>query len=72
MDSLRMLTSMTWQQVRGQGGKPGNKTGLAFTQYPDSSLNVARPSSVSTELAIARFRAGSAWRIFGVVDNNVF
>lgn len=72
MDSLRKLSSMTWQQVRDQGGKPGNKTGLAYTNYPDHLLSMKRPANVSLDLEIAGFRAGSASRVFGVTIDNVF
>ena len=72
MDSLRMFTSMTWQQVRAQGGKPGNKAGLGYTNYSDHSLNVKRPDNVSPDLEIAGFRAGGAPRVFGVAMDNVF
>ncbi len=72
LNSLRMLSSMTWQQVFGQGGKPGNKTGLAYTKYSDNSLNIERPSNISGDLEIAGFRAGIASRFFGVTIENVF
>lgn len=44
-DCLRMLTTMTWQQVLQTGGKPyGGKVGLGFTPYDDNSLRkVTRP-----------------------------
>ena len=72
MDSLRKLSSMTWQQVRDQGGRPGNKTGLAYTNYSDNSLSIERPANVSSDLEIGGFRAGSASRVFGVAIENVF
>jgi hypothetical protein len=72
MDCLRMLSQMTWVQVWAQGGKPGNKVGLAHTFYDDSSLNVGRPANVSPELKIVGLRASGKYRIFGVTIEQVF
>jgi hypothetical protein len=71
MDSLRVLTTMTWVQVRSQGGKPGNKTGLAYTTYEDHLVRAERPN-ISPELRIAGIRAGGKMRIYGVAIENVF
>jgi len=71
MGCLRKLTSMTWQQVWGQGG--GEKTGLGFTNYEDHSITGARrPANISPELRISAIRASSKLRLFGVKIENVF
>ncbi len=67
-----MLSQMTWDQVRAQSGKPGNKVGLAYTTYEDHLLNVARPAHVSSELRIAGLRASGKLRVFGVTVEQVF
>ena len=63
---------MTWQQVKEQGGKPGNKTGLAYTLYEDDNMKVPRPTNISADLRIAGFRAGGSARIFGVAIEQIF
>ncbi len=67
-----MLSQMTWEQLRSQGGRPGNKVGLAYTVYDDHFLNVSRPAQVSPDLKIAGVRASSKMRIFGVSIEQVF
>ena len=67
-----MLSSMTWQQVREQGGR-GSKVGLGFTDYEDHLITGARrPANISPELGISGIRAGSKLRLFGVKIEQVF
>lgn len=72
MDCIRILTTMTWEQVRNQGGKPGNKTGLGYTTYEDHELKATRPSQLSEDVSISGIRASDTIRIFGANIGNVF
>jgi hypothetical protein len=55
---------MTWQDVVKTGGKPGNKTGLGFTEIiPDP---FKRPATLSPDLLISELRVSIKARVFGV------
>lgn len=73
LDCFRKLTSMSWQDVLKQGGKRGNKTGLAYTLYEDSALKgVKRPPSIDSEFRISSLRVSDKFRIFGVYAEHVY
>lgn len=73
MDSLRILTTLTWQQVLQSGGKGPNKAGLAYTVYSDDALKGAkRPARLSPDVQIAALRAGQKARVFGAYFEHVF
>lgn len=65
-DCVRMMTSMTWNQVLQTASKGEGKTGLAFTPYEDSALQGAvRPVGLNKEFKISAVRASQKMRIFG-------
>jgi hypothetical protein len=73
MDCLRMLTSMTWQQIIEQGGKPGSKVGLGYTPYSDNDMSgVRRPATLSPDIQIGGIRASRGFRVFGAHKDSVF
>jgi hypothetical protein len=73
INTLRLLTSQTWVEVMRQGGKPGKKTGLGPTPYPDSALrSVSRPQGISPDLQIIGIRASEKSRVFGARHEHTY
>lgn len=73
MDCLRQLTSMSWYDVLGTGGKKGKKDGLGHTVYDDSALCcVKRPEQISRDIRISAVRASSKYRVFGFYFDHVY
>ena len=71
---LRLLTTLTWEQVRRTGGKdPGKRTGLNYTRYEDSALlGVTRPARLSPEIRISAVRASGKPRLFGAFEQGTY
>lgn len=56
----------TWGQLYDKGGRPGDKVGLAFTEYEDHALRkVRRPDKLPEDAKIASLRASDKLRIVG-------
>jgi hypothetical protein len=72
-DCLRLLTTMTWQEVLQTGGKGKNKAGLGFTPYPDNTLRgISRPLNLSADIPISGVRASNCGRVFGAYYEHVY
>ncbi|WP_447985087.1 hypothetical protein [Nitrospira sp. Nam74] len=68
MNSLRLLTTMSWLEVMNTGGKPhGGKVGLGYTPYPHLTCD-----GISKDCQIAGIRASDEFRIFGFHMDHVF
>jgi hypothetical protein len=68
MNSLRLLTTMSWLEVMNTGGKPyGGKVGLGYTSYPDLTYE-----GLSKDCQIAGIRASNESRVFGFHFDHVF
>lgn len=72
-DCLRQLTILTWSQILQQGGRRGQKVGLAWTPYNDAILRtVTRPQRLDRAVGIGAIRASQAIRVFGGYNNQIF
>jgi hypothetical protein len=73
VDCLRLASGKTLMQLLAQGGKPGHKSGLAFTRYPDHQITkVSRPQQISPDVRFSSVRAGDGFRIYGFLIEHVF
>lgn len=72
-DCLRMLCSLTYQQLLLQSSKGPGKRGLNPTLYDDGDLKGARrPAHVPSHHRICGVRAGDDDRLFGYFVGSVF
>lgn len=69
MDALRQVTTLSWNDVRNTGGRPGNKEGLGYTPYPN--LNHQLPPQMSN-MTMAGIRGSARIRVLGFHYNQVF
>jgi hypothetical protein len=72
VDCFRKLNSLELIQVLQQGGKQGNKTGLAYTPYPDDALKGVTKPGISPDVRVASVRANQKMRIFGCMLEHTF
>jgi hypothetical protein len=73
-DFCRKLGSMTWQQIYEQGGRRGNKTGLAFTLHDENANTPEFPFLGALDLEIKMFelRVTQKVRVHGFRVENTF
>ena len=71
-DGLRILCSLTRQDLMLQSSKGPGKRGLNPTPYPDHALTAKRPNTIPTDSRIIGMRAGDDDRMFGYFVENVF
>jgi len=71
-DSLRQLTSMSWQDVLSTAGKGKNKAGLGYTTYSDDALKESWPNWLSNDTKVSAVRASSCVRVFGVYIDHIY
>lgn len=64
--SLKLASSMTWQQVRSTGGQARNAQGIAYK--PVSLKQAARklPGNLAEDIDLSEMRISDRARIFGV------
>ena len=68
LKALRLLTTMSWMEVIGTGGRPyGGKTSLGYTKYDDLEFE-----DVSPDIEISGLRADGEMRFFGYHLDHVY
>jgi len=68
MDSLRLLTTMSWLEVQRTGGSSyGGKVGLGYTTYPGMKVD-----GVSEDILLSGFRVSDRFRIYGFQLDYIF
>ena len=70
MGAFRLLTTMTWNQVRESGTSSGYKTGLGHTRYP--MMDKLLPTQVRSTAKMVGIRASEKFRIYGFHFKQVF
>ena len=64
-NTLRVMTTLSWQEIYRSARKGVGKSGLAWTPYHDRAIRRPRPDTIPAEVKLAGIRVSEKFRILG-------